>query len=372
MSAWRAADLDPFLEALRDAALVVDAATGRFVRWNSASVRLFGYSAAEAVGQPTELLGLASGHLSPRWPPPLEGRPVVPDDTPFELRARHRNGEEIAIEVTLSPLADETSTDRLILAILRDVTRRVYEQRRQEAVLRAARRLTAESNPTRVLHDVLAEAVAVVEADAGAVYQWDEVRSALIPADRTHPLSGDTILIALDFDVATRAATERRPIVRNGPALEADSSTRSEPPIHSALAVPLLYEGRLLGVLEVGSLRPQHQFTAADSEVLELLASFAAAILIGLAQSRLEGVLLAARTADHELRNKLAVTKGYAELLAVDRTLSDRARDFAEQAAWGVDRATEILDRFQHISQLQETDWGTGTETTIDLDRSTA
>src|SRR3954465_957096 len=58
-----------------------------------------------------------------------------------------------------------------------------------------------------------------------------------------------------------------------------------------------------------------------DAEILGLLASMAVATMVGAERARLEGVLLAARTAEHELNNQLAIAAGYASLLVDDPDL---------------------------------------------------
>src|SRR5581483_2292970 len=52
------------------------------------------------------------------------------------------------------------------------------------------------------------------------------------------------------------------------------------------------------------------------------------------------GVLLAARTLVHEMRNRLALTAGYAELMADDPDLPDHLKGIANKAYQGVWDAT--------------------------------
>lgn len=139
----------------------------------------------------------------------------------------------------------------------------------------------------------------------------------------------------------------------------------------AAIATPIPYEGRPHGALVVHTFRPDKRFTPADGEVLELLASIAAAALLGLEQARLEGPLLAARTAQHELSNQLALTVGHAELLTINPALPPELLDAASEALRGAEAAAATLQRLQRITRLEETDWGPQTKPTIDLGRST-
>src|SRR5262249_10034362 len=53
--------------------------------------------------------------------------------------------------------------------------------RRREALLRQARRFAAETDPERLLYDLLREAIDLVGGSAGLVTRWDEEEQALIP-----------------------------------------------------------------------------------------------------------------------------------------------------------------------------------------------
>lgn len=67
---------------------------------------------------------------------------------------------------------------------------------------------------------------------------------------------------------------------------------------------------------------------------------------------RLEGVLLAARTAEHLLNNQLSLTVGYAELLARDPRLPDDARALAREALRGAQAAASTVHRLPQVRRL--------------------
>ncbi len=52
--------------------------------------------------------------------------------------------------------------------------------RRREAQVRLARRLAVETDPQRILDDLVGEATAALGAASGAVYRWDEDLGALV------------------------------------------------------------------------------------------------------------------------------------------------------------------------------------------------
>ncbi|QDL94066.1 EAL domain-containing protein (plasmid) [Paroceanicella profunda] len=102
-----------------DAVLCADAAN-RILDWNAAAERMFGYTAAEALGQPLDLIipprlqerhrhGLdrSADSAAPRHYPPLQ------------TLARHRDGRELPIEITISSW--ETAGLRLFGALIREL-----------------------------------------------------------------------------------------------------------------------------------------------------------------------------------------------------------------------------------------------------------
>lgn len=82
---------------------------------------------------------------------------------------------------------------------------------------------------------------------------------------------------------------------------------------------------------------------------------------------RLEGVLLAAHTAQHELNNRLALTAGYAELLERDPRLPPSLHMAASEALRGAQEAAAILTRLCNMTELREVAWGPSLAPTLDL-----
>src|SRR5579859_1436821 len=183
--------------------------------------------------------------------------------------------------------------------------------RRQEALLRMTRRFAAEADPVRLVNELLQEAIDLVDGSAGVVTRWDEQSQSLVPVAATPPLPAG-IRLHPGEGASGQAAQTRKPVLLNRLQDSAVDPFLAQAGFESAIAVPLLHEARLVGTLSVGSRAPrrtggQTGFTGLDAELLELLASTAAAALLALEHARLEGVLLAARTAQHELNNQLAV-----------------------------------------------------------------
>jgi CheY-like chemotaxis protein len=244
--------------------------------------------------------------------------------------------------------------------------------RRREALLRQARRFAAETDPERLLHDLVREAVDLVGGSAGLVTRWDEYEHALVPVG-----TGQTRLanarLRLGEGASGRAAQSRAPVVIQ----HVSGKKQTEPllalaELRGAIAVPLLHKARLVGTLAVGTDDPARAFSKQDTELIEMLASTAAAALVALEHARLDGVLLAARTAQHELNNQLAVARGYAEMLVGSPDLPPHLAEFAAEVRNAAVDAATTVRQLRSISRIHEHHWAGRSETTINLAASSA
>src|SRR5215212_7648505 len=125
-------------ERVRDAVIVADAETQRIVLWNPAATKTFGYSIPEALERRLEELipePLKARHRAGMARYAKTGRGLYIDSHRLlDLPALRKDGEEIRIELSLSPIGPVDDTDgggaRFVLAIVRDVTER--EQAEEE------------------------------------------------------------------------------------------------------------------------------------------------------------------------------------------------------------------------------------------------
>ena len=120
---------ESILEQIADAVIYADD-TGTIVRWNHAAAALFGYSAAEALGQNLDLI--VPEHLrAAHWRGfeaamtngvmKLQGRPTV-------TRATHQTGRKLYVEMTFALVKGQAAA-RGAVAVARDVTERIEQQR---------------------------------------------------------------------------------------------------------------------------------------------------------------------------------------------------------------------------------------------------
>ena len=115
------------LDQIADAVIYADR-TGTIRRWNRRAAALFGYSAAEALGQNLDLI--IPEHLrTPHWRGfeaamtsgvmKLEGRPTL-------TRATHKSGGKLYVEMTFALVKGDLEGSALgAVAVARDATERV-------------------------------------------------------------------------------------------------------------------------------------------------------------------------------------------------------------------------------------------------------
>jgi len=156
-ASWASALID----AAPDAIVVIDGA-GRIVLVNAQAERLFGYSRGELVGQVIEVLvpdRLRSGHVGRRQA--FGEHPTArPMGVSLDLSARCRDGREVPVEISLSPLS--TPGGMLFSAAIRDITERrrtqeALRQARDELELRVHERTAELEQTNRVLHQEMAD-----------------------------------------------------------------------------------------------------------------------------------------------------------------------------------------------------------------------
>ncbi len=127
-------------ERIRDAVIVADAETQRIVLWNRAAAKMFGYSVSEALQLRVEALvpePLKDAHRAGITRYARKGHgPYIDSDAPLDLPAVTKNGKEINVEMSLSPISPVDDVDdgeaRFVLAVIRDVT----ERKRAEVAIR--------------------------------------------------------------------------------------------------------------------------------------------------------------------------------------------------------------------------------------------
>lgn len=125
------------LEAAPDAMVIVNAAGG-VVLVNSQLEKMFGWTRAEIIGQPVEVL--IPKHLHPKHQKHRSGYfsdlRTRPMGSELELSGVRKDGVEFQVEISLSPL--ETEEGPFAIAAIRDITDRVRAEKKFRGLLESA------------------------------------------------------------------------------------------------------------------------------------------------------------------------------------------------------------------------------------------
>src|SRR5438132_6437434 len=305
---------------------------------------------------------IISDWLMPRVEGPELCRRVREHDAPYAYfimltalgdQQHHLTGRKSGADDYLAkPFDMEDLAARMVTA-----ERVITMHRRREALLRLARHVATATEPAALFSTLLDEALQLNRAEAGVVTQAGVDGSSSIVAQQLVGLNEDAARELMDGlqTVAAAAASQRRPATEGG-----------------SIAVALIHEGQLLGTLALGTRDSRRVFTREEAEGLETMGTLSAAGLAALERARLEGVLLAARTAQHELNNRLGVVLGYAEMLAEYPGLPEPMAELVSELVSGAKELAETVDQLRRVTRIRETPRPSLTGSTLDLHESVA
>ena len=183
-----------------------------------------------------------------------------------------------------------------------------------------------------LLRELLERIAVVLEVDTVAVLLLDEEADELV-ARAARGLEEEVergVRIPVGGGFAGRVAAERRPVVID----DVDHAHVLNPllrerGVKSLLGVPLIVEGRVIGVLHVGSLTPR-DFTVEESALLQLVADRAA---LALDHARLYEAERAARRAAEEALRELSEVQSVTDAALGQLHLDDLLRVLLERVS---------------------------------------
>jgi PAS domain S-box-containing protein len=138
------------VEGMPDAIVHADEA-GLIRVWNAGAARIFGFTAAEALGQPLDIIipaSLRDRHWQGFRETMRTGLTRYGDGQILAVPAARKDGTRISVEFTIVPFTGDDGRMTGIAAIMRDATARFEE-------LRALRKQLAASQPISPRGDVL-------------------------------------------------------------------------------------------------------------------------------------------------------------------------------------------------------------------------
>ena len=354
-------------------ALVVADARGAIVLANPAAAHLLGYSVDELVALNVDALvpdGIRPRHAAYRAAYAHSPKPR-PMGTEMELVAKRRDGSEVMVEISLSPLQSHGLP--LVVAAIRGIgayprVKQALQRARYGEHLAQLGRLAVDSRDPQVLLDE-------VPAIASRALQVDLAVVFLLEADRLHfrMASGVGALSseALGSLVANRPDTPQGFVLAEGQPVIVDdyhSERRfAVPPAYleaglaSGLAVPLTDRGKVIGVLSVRS-REAKRFGDDELRFLQSLSNLLATSLQR-AQSeealnhaqRLESVGQLTGGIAHDFNNLLTVIQGNLQVLEELPELADHAwgQHLVDAATRATKRGAELTGKLLAFSRRQ-------------------
>jgi len=356
-----------------DDAIVAKDLNGIITSWNRAAERMFGYTSEEAVGRSIRMI----------IPPELQSEE---DSVLARIRAGHivdhyetrrvrKDGSDVLISLTVSPIIDDSGVVVGASKIARDVTERARLLDAAEQQAATTRRLSevgamvaASLDHKTIVQKVTDAATGLTGAEFGAFF-YNVIDRHTGDAHTLCTLSGtpgDSVApnprSTTSFDPSVHARRvvrlpdvmvhpqyARHPLLYGAPA--------GQPPVRSYLAVPVKSaSGQVLGGLFFGHSRPG-VFTEQHEQLATGVAAWAG---VALENARL---YVEAREADrlkdeflavlsHELRTPLNAIVGYAKLLRGRVLMGEKADRGLETLERNATALTQIVEDVLDISRI--------------------
>ena len=374
--------------SVRDYAIFLLDPQGYILTWNAGAERIKGYTADEIVGQ----------HFSRFYLPedvrrgiPAEALRIAAAEGRWEAegwRVR-KDGSRFWANVVITALVDTTGTLVGYAKVTRDLTERKQAEEQRLALLAGERQARAAAETAlaqiRAIQSVTEVALSAVSLDdllhalldrISALLQVDTVAVLLVSDDDPGTLVARAakgleaavaqgVRLPVGRGFAGRVVHERRPVVLDDVAqAEVLNPILRASGVRSLLGVPLLVEGRVVGVLHVGMLQSR-QFGDDEIQMLQVVADRVALTiehtrLVEAARvARVEAEVAAAQlqaqdeflaVAAHELKTPITSIKTAAQLLL--RRYARQGMPDPQQAQRGLQTIERGIDRLTRLVTL--------------------
>jgi two-component system CheB/CheR fusion protein len=358
-----------------DDAIVSKDLNGIITSWNASAERLFGYKPEEIIGK--SILTLIPPDRQHEEPGIIERIRRGQRIDHYETIRRKKDGTLFDISVTVSPLKDKEGKIIGASKIARDISERVQNERRRTAQYGVANLLAdawsiSEAGP-RILEMVagignwvigsiwLREFSEAGEDQLKCTITWHRDQPGLADFARTTR----AMVLGAHEGLPGRVVTSRKPVWVEDLVNDAfpRSAAAALANLKSACAIPLIAEGKAIGILELFSA----ETITPDADLLSLMEALGSQIGLFVHRRQLDDELKrqkeAAESANaakdrflaalsHELRTPLTPILIWAGGMADDPSLSSDVRDGLEMVCRNVELEARLIDDLLDLTRI--------------------
>jgi PAS domain S-box-containing protein len=356
-----------------DAIVAIDAEQ-QIVMFNRGAERIFGWSAAEALGQTIDILipspsrgrhraAIAAFARSPESTRPMARRPII---------GVRKNGEEFPAEVNIYKV--DLAGTTLLAAVLRDIGARKRQESQLTFLAHASQTLASSLDYDETLGRVARLAVPLL-ADCCAVDLLEESGVRRLKVVHVDPNMAwlATALEAMQIREPVmhpilQALEERRPVlIREVPAGYLERVAQDAEHLRllgelapvSWMSVPLIARDRVLGALSFWSVRPERVYGQEDLQLAEELARRAAVAidnsqLYALAQRAIRARDEVLGVVAHDLRNPLNVIE-LSSMVMLRKLEDDREKlhSLVQMIRQAAGRARRLIEDLLDMARIE-------------------
>jgi PAS domain S-box-containing protein len=354
------------IESAHDAFVSI-AVDGRIIAWNTRAEELFGWPAPIAVGRPfartiiPPAMRAEHEHALERFVATGEDQVL---NRRLELTALHRDGSEIPVDMTITPL--RVGDTYRFNAFISDATAARRAIRHREAQHGVVLALAQASGVDYALAGALAAIGRELDWELAAFWSADRAGDVLRCRQVWHA-GGDGLAefaaASADFELAAgdglpgRAWGEDRPIWVDNLQRERELLRRlpaARAGLLTAVCVPVRCEGKLVGALEIFSTQARRR----ERDLLAVLDAIAAQLGQFVERKRAEAESDRVKNeffalVSHELRTPLTAIMGYLELMRDEVELDEDGRRFVEVVDRNAERLLALVGDVLFVTQLE-------------------
>ncbi|HEY85191.1 MAG TPA: PAS domain S-box protein [Chloroflexi bacterium] len=253
----------------------------RIILFNKGAEEIFGYSSAEAMGQPLDILiprnviTVHRQHINRFADAEAFARLM---DERQGVSGRRKNGEEFPAEASIAKL--DTGGERIFTVVLRDITERKRIEQEKEKLIeqlralnKAAQAIASELSLDQVLQTIVEAARSLLKVKYAALRLHNE-QKRFITTGIDQKTYGKIKTLPVGRGLLNPLLHQRQTLIVNDIAghLQSVGFPEHHPAMRSLLGVPIRSKGKLIGALYLSDKEDGSNFAPADKQLVEMLA----------------------------------------------------------------------------------------------------